>query len=45
MRQIIRKKMKIVEKRYSSIINDEFGLPIFITVEIKDKTIHVYKGG
>lgn len=45
MRQIIRKKMKIVGKRYSSIINDEFGLPIFITVEIKDKTIHIYKRG
>ena len=40
-----KKKMKIVEKRYSSIINDEFGLPISITVKIKDKTIHVYKGG
>lgn len=45
MRQVIRKKMKIVEKRYSSTINDEFGLPISITVEIKDKTIHVYKRG
>ena len=40
-----KKKWKLLKKRYSSIINDEFGLPISITVEIKNKTIHVYKGG
>lgn len=40
-----KKKMKIGGKRYYLIINDEFGLLIFITVEIKDKTIHIYKRG